>query len=205
MYRLEALAKTLGLQSEYTAAHTQHKRMPKIVHVDPAAKGSFKAAFVLPITRDGHAMLTWEKRGKALRYGMLGGKAKPEETDYQCMAREAKEETNGALSDNTILRIAGGRGIIEGSGNAPNAPSKVYYENAKAWAIKHDLVVPEDLELKAQFEPEKATELCTPIKKKKRTLSMGIEFVPLTKLRDFKWRGENMHHCASVLCARLLK
>ena len=59
----------------------------KIGNVDPEKAGTFNAAFVLPITRDGRALLTVEKRGKNTKYGMLGGSARPNETDFQCMSR----------------------------------------------------------------------------------------------------------------------
>ena len=136
--------------------------MVKIANVNPEAKGTFDAAFVLPVTRDGRVLLTREKRGRVTKYGMLGGAAKPDETDFQCMAREAKEETGGALSLITISRIAEGRGILDGT--------KVYYENAKCFAVKHDLVVPIDLEIENRFEPGKAASMRTSrvtIKKKK--------------------------------------
>ena len=42
-------------------------------------------------------------------------------------------------------------------------------------------------------------------KKKTATQQLGIEFVPLAKVRDWEWRGSSMHHNASVLCARLMK
>lgn len=174
--------------------------------VTPAAKATFSAAFVLPITRDGRALLTKETRGRETKYGMLGGKAKPEETDFQCMAREANVETGGALSLVTISRIAEGRGVLDGG--------KVYYYNAKSWACKHDLVVPADLDVDARFEPRKAAEMRTTTsratiqKKKRRTppaKQLGVEFVPIEKLRDWQWRDEHMHHTASVLAARLMK
>ena len=87
----------------------------KIGKVDSEPAGSFSAAFVLPITRDGRVLLTKEKRGQIIRYGMLGGVARSDETDFQCMSREAKEETGGALSLITLARIADGRGILDGS------------------------------------------------------------------------------------------
>ena len=172
--------------------------------VTPAAKSTFSAAFVLPITRDGRVLLTKEKRGQIIKYGMLGGVAKPDETDYQCMSREAKEETGGALSLITIARIAEGRGILDGG--------KVYYENAKSWACKHDLVASTDLDVDTRFEPSKAAQMRTSrvtIKKKKRSKppaeQLGVEFVEIEKVRDYQWRGANMHHTASVLAARLMK
>ena len=48
----------------------------KIGKVDSEPAGSFSAAFVLPITRDGRVLLTKEKRGQIIRYGMLGGVAR---------------------------------------------------------------------------------------------------------------------------------
>ena len=177
----------------------------KIGKVDPEHAGTFKGAFVLPITRDGRALLTVEKRGKDTKYGMLGGSARPKETDLECMSREAKEETSGELSLITLARIADGRGVINGR--------KVYYEQGRSFAVKHDLVVPTDLDVDTRFDPGKVAsmrETRSPIdqkkqKKKAATQQLRIEFVPLTKLRDWQWRGEHMLHCPSVLCARLLK
>eukprot|EP00966_Prymnesium_polylepis_P007289 167550-Prymnesium_polylepis.1 len=80
--------------------------MVKIGTVAPEPKGAFSAAFVLPVTRDCRVLLAKEKRGQVSKYSMLGGKAKPDETDFLCMARAAKEETGGALSLITISRIA---------------------------------------------------------------------------------------------------
>ena len=50
-----------------------------------------------------------------VKYGMLGGTARPGETEFQCMSREAKDETGGALTLITLARIAEGRGILDGS------------------------------------------------------------------------------------------
>jgi hypothetical protein len=178
--------------------------MVKIGTVIPEPKGAFSAAFVLPVTRDGRVLLTKEKRGQVAKYGILGGKAKPDETDLQCMARGAKEEAGGALSLITVSRIADGRGVLDGG--------KVYYENAKSWACKHDLVVPADLDVEMRFDSSAAGGQRSgraTIQKKKRaktqTQQLGIEFVPIESVRDWRWRGEHMHHTASVLCARLMK
>lgn len=174
--------------------------------MDPERTGTVNAAFVLPITRDGRVLLTREKRGQAVKYGMLGGTARPDETDFQCMSREAKEETGGALSLVTLARIADGRGILDGG--------KVYYENAKSFAVKHDLVHKADLDVDTRFEMAKAAEMRTSRAvinkkrgktKKQSTQQLGIEFVTIAQLRDWKWRGEHMHHNPSVLCARLFK
>ena len=177
----------------------------KIGNVDPEKAGTFNAAFVLPITRDGRALLTVEKRGKHTKYGMLGGSARPNETDFQCMSREAKEETGGELSLITLARIAEGRGLLGGC--------KVYYENSKSFAVKHDLVVPADLDVDTRFDPSKVAPMRKSrstidkkkLKKKMATQQLRIEFVPLSKLNDWQWRGEHMFHAPSVLCARLMK
>jgi len=182
----------------------------RIVKVDPAAKGSFAAAFVLPITREHNAVLTKEKRGKVVKYGMLGGKARPDETDFQCMSREANEESAGAFSQTTLARIAEGRGILGGDG------AKVFYERAKCYAVKHDLVVPSDQDVTTRFDRGKAKEMrtsssratiCKKAKKAKKETAeqLGIELVPMAKLCDLQWRQENMHHVPFVLASRLLK
>jgi hypothetical protein len=178
----------------------------KIGKVEPESPRGFGAAFVLPITRDGSVLLTKEKRGQKIKFGMLGGTARPGETDLQCMSREAKEETGGSLSLITLARIAEGRGVIDGC--------KVYYENSKSFAVKHDLVVAADLGVSSKFDLSKATakrasrstiDKKTKRKAKAATQQLGIEFVPIANVRDWQWRGENMHHNASVLCARLMK
>ena len=179
----------------------------KIGKVNPEPAGSFSAAFVLPITRDGRVLLTKEQRGQVTKYGMLGGVARSDETDLQCMSREAKEETGGALSLITLARIADGCGVLD--------DSKVYYENSKSFAVKHDLVVDSDLHVDSRFEPAKAASMRTgratvakkkgKAKAKAATRQLGIEFVSIAKVRDWQWRGSNMHHNASVLCARLMK
>ena len=182
------------------------KREVKIGKVDSAVAGTFSAAFVLPVTRDGRALLTKEQRGKIVKYGMLGGTARPGETDFQCMSREAKEETGGALTLITLARIAEGRGILDGG--------KAFYENSESFAVKHDLVVPADLDVDTRFEPSKVATLRSSRatidkkgkqRKKAATHQLGIEFVPIAHVRDWQWRGENMHHNPSVLCARLMK
>ena len=99
---------------------------------------SFNAAFVLPITRDGRVLLTKEQRGSEVKFGMLGGKSHEAETDFETMSREANEETGGALSEHTLKRITRGAGILDGA--------RVYYERSKSVAVKHDLVVPGDLD-----------------------------------------------------------
>jgi 8-oxo-dGTP pyrophosphatase MutT (NUDIX family) len=177
--------------------------------VSPEKKGSFGSAFVLPLTRDGRVLLTKEKRGTVVKYGMLGGSARPEETDFQCMSRAAKEESGGALSLVTIARISEGRGIINAA--------KVYYENSRSYAVKHDLVHHADLNVTERFEPEnvktmRASRATIEKKKTKKRATtkraaeqLGLEFVPLYSLRSWEWRGKHMHHVASVLAARLTK
>ena len=184
--------------------------MARIAKLHPVKAEAFSAAFVLPQTRDGRVLLTKEERGQQTKYGMLGGVAHQGETDFQCMSREAKEETGGALSLSTLARIAEGRGILEG-----DTDSRVFYENSKSFAVIHDLVVPADLDVDTRFDSSKVvamrTSRATIDKRKKKgkkaaaTQQLGIEFVPLEKIRDYEWRGSNMHHNASVLCARLMK
>ena len=165
-----------------------------------ASTNSFGAAFVLPVTRDGRALLTRELRGKEEKFGLLGGKAKPGEDRFACMAREAKEESGGALSETTLLRIGRGAGQL---GEA------VYFDKSDCVAIKHDLVVPKDLDVDTRFDHKKVERLQDPAQKKKKshapTVHTGLEFVSLEKLRDHTWRGKHIHFNASVLCARLVK
>ena len=171
--------------------------------------GQFSAAFVLPITRDGRALLTIERRGKEEKYGLLGGKAQPKEDVYACMAREANEESGGALSNTTLLRLGRGAGALGDTlpfvvGNNPPESASI--------GVRHDLVVKADLDVDTQFEASKAAAMRTHApertKKKKKsppTVQTGLKFVSVETLKDFKWREANMHFTASVLCARLLK
>ena len=171
--------------------------------------GQFAAAFVLPITRDGCALLTIERRGKDEKYGLLGGKAQPKEDIFACMAREANEESGGALSNTTLLRIGRGAGALGETlpfvaGNNPPESASI--------GVRHDLVVNQDLDVDTRFNASKAAAMRThaqePAKKKKKsppTVQTGLIFVSVETLKDFKWREANMHFAASVLCARLLK
>ena len=174
------------------------------VAVPAALAGTFDASFVLPVTRDGFALLTHERRGKDDKYGLLGGKAHNGENSYECAAREAKEESGGALSDVTIKRIARGAGVL----------ACASYDNANAVVVKHDLVHKADLDAHERFDSATVSKLraasaklATPIQKKKKskahTVQLGLVRVPISDLRDSKWRNAHMHHCPSVLVARL--
>ena len=176
-----------------------HDDKKSVANAAPSTN-SFNAAFVLPVTRDGRALLTRERRGKEEKLGLLGGKAMPGEGRFACMAREAKEESGGALSEITLLRMGRGAGQLG---------EEVYFDKSDSVAIKHDLVVPEDLDVDTRFDPKNVERLPDAAQKKKKskapTVQTGLEFVSLEKLRDQKWRGEHMHFNASVLCARLMK
>ena len=185
-----------------------------------AAPGAFSSSFVLPLTRDGHALLTRERRDGQEKYGLLGGKAHDGEDSFACAAREAKEESGDALSKVTLMRIARGAGVVG---------QPVAYEGAKAVAVLHDLVVKVDFEdsleddlvgkgdlvVKAfkRFDKKEVVRLRAAgekgiVKKntkKKPTEQLGMAFVPLKYLRDCEWRGKNMHHSPSVLAARLMR
>ena len=158
---------------------------------------------MLPITRDDRVLLTKEKRGKVEAYGLIGGSARPGETDFKCMSREAKEDSGGALSLVTLARIAEGRGVLGGG--------RALYERVNSVAVKHDLVHRPDFDVDARFDAGKAAAMRTSratIKKKKAkppAVQLALEFVPMAQLRDWEWRSKNMHHVASVLAARLLK
>jgi 8-oxo-dGTP pyrophosphatase MutT (NUDIX family) len=174
----------------------------KIGTVDPFPAGSFSAAFVLPITRDRRVLLTKEKRGSEIKFGMLGGKPHEAESDFETMSREANEETGGELSKITLARLTRGAGILDGA--------RVFYENSNSVGVKHDLVVPDDLDVDTRFDPRKAAAMASDRaiqkkRKKAKTLHLGLEFVSIESVRDWRWRNDNMHHNPSVLCARLMK
>ena len=66
----------------------------------------FKNAYVIPLTRDGRALLSRERRGKEEQLSLLGGaailSAVEPETVMQCMSCVAKLESGGALSDTLV-------------------------------------------------------------------------------------------------------
>ena len=171
----------------------------------PATKSTFNSAYILPITSDRRVLLTKEKRGNTVKYSMLGGSAEPNETDFECMARTAKEKSGGALSSDTLTRIAEGRGIIGGG--------KAFYENIKGYAVKFYLDIEADLDVDTRFDARKASAMrssrASIVKKKKskkpETQVLALEFVDMENVRNHVWRAENMHHVASVLTARLMK
>ena len=166
----------------------------RIAFTPPAEPGSFAAAFVLPVARDGRVLLTREQRGKEAKLGLLGGKTKPGEDSFATAAREAREESGGGrgsgLSKVTLARMARGAGVLAGSA--------VRYEQSKCVAIAHDLVVPVDLDVHMRFP--KSSFRTDP---KSKALQMGLEWVAIGQLCDAKWRKENLYFIADVLCARL--
>jgi len=164
--------------------------------------GLARNAYVLPVTRNGLALVTRERCGKHEKFGMLGGSVCRGETVWQCMSREAKAESGGALSDETIERIESGKGLLG---------TPTYFEKTDSVALIHDLCEPSDLDADSRFDVKKVAALRGPIKKKSRkskkppTVQLGTEFVSMDKLRDWQWRSEHMSFNASVLCARLMK
>ena len=191
-----------------TVNSTSSTKAAKIqIHIrPPCAPEKFAAAFVLPITRDGRALLTRERRaGKGEKLGMLGGKAREGEGVYECMAREAKEESGGALSEVTLLRIGRGAGML---GETTSYYNKGTSPETASIAVRHDMVVSGDWDVDTRFDIKKAADLRTHDKKKEKkpqTVQTGLEFVQLKDICDWKWREKNMHFVASVLCARLMK
>ena len=186
-----------------------------------AESGAYGAAFVLPITRDGRALLARERRGHETRLALLGGKALPGEDAFACAAREAHEETGGALSNVARARIARGAGV-KGAPVAFRGPHQP--EATQSVAVAHDLVTKEDLDVPARFDAPEAARLRTlsettrarrsAIGKTRRktttktpsaTVQLGTEFVPLASLRNHAWRAAHMHAFPhSVLVARLM-
>ena len=77
----------------------------------PVLGGEFMSSFVLGVTRDGRALLTLEKRGNETKLAIPGGKAMAGENSFATAARGAHEESGGALSEMTRLRIARGAGV----------------------------------------------------------------------------------------------
>ena len=180
----------------------------------------FRFSFVLPVTRDGRALLKREKHGDDVpKLALLGGKAIAGEDSFQCAAREANEESGGALSKVTILRISRGAGVkCQADFHAP------YQEPVtKSVAVVHDLVVPEDTDVDMRFDKQEAVRLKAASKKagahptigkKKKPMKkcrvyaeqLDIVFVPLANLRSQEWREKSMHPFPhSVLVARLMK
>jgi hypothetical protein len=146
--------------------------------------GEFASAFVLPVTCDGRALLTRERYGVGEKLGLIGGNALADEDAFECMARAASEVSGGTLSKTTLLRIGRGAGMrVDCSKGFVTA--------------KHDLVAEKAFDFEVRF--------AAPGKKRKKTEHLGMQLVPVTKLRDHAWRNENMHFAQTVLCARLLE
>jgi hypothetical protein len=180
--------------------------------------GMYRSAFVLPVTREGYALLACEKKGSETKYALLGGKAMAGENSFQCAARGAKEESGGALSGVSILRIARGAGV-------KGTPVAYYAQNQEPTtqntAVVHDLVVKEDTDVNLKFNKQEAARLRVVSErtgvypsigkkrkpnKKTATEQIGLVFISLDILRSMKWREENMFTFPhSVLAARLMK
>ena len=183
--------------------------------ISPAPAGTFSSAFVLPVTRDGRVLLARERRGNEEKFALLGGKAHPKEDAFACAAREAKEETGGALSAVTCLRVARGAG---GKGEVVEYKHPAHPAASRCVAMMHDLVVPADATVDQRFDIKEAARLRAKsenglrqpaIAKKKRaskTVQLGTSFVPLADLRNHQWRQEHMFTFPhNVLAARLLE
>ena len=182
--------------------------------MEPATAGTFSSAFVLPVTRDGRVLLARERRGNEEKLALLGGKAHPNEDAFACAAREAMEETGGALSTVSCLRIARGAG---GKGEVVEYKHPAHPAASRCVAMMHDLVVPVDADVDRRFDAKEAVRLQAKseksvrqpaIAKKKRaskTVQIGTSFVPIDDLRNQQWRQEHMFTFPhNVLAARLL-
>lgn len=175
----------------------------------PVLGGEFMSSFVLGVTRDGRALLTLEKRGNETKLAIPGGKAMAGENSFATAARGAHEESGGALSEMTRLRIARGAGV------------RGQVEFNSAIAVLHDLVVPADNDVELRFDKQEATRLRAASEKaavqhtigkkkrptrKKATEQLDLVFVSLADLRSQQWREKSMFSFPhSVLAARLMK
>ena len=129
-------------------------------------------------------LLVREKRGKASKLSLLGGKARPGETFAETAAREAYEETGGTLAARTREAIAA-----------------IPVWTACAVAHQHVGVLRLD---DATLDFDRAAANGNP---RSKTVIEGLEWHPIAHVRTAAWRQEHMHfhanHLARVACASL--
>ena len=145
----------------------------------PVAGGN---ASVIPVS-NGRALLTIEVRKGKKRYGLFGGKAEPGEKLAQTAAREAFEESGRTLSD--------------ASRNAISQLEPAAFKECRL-AFMHVAVAPvgtEDAAAPARFIEANANRVGS------TTKHVGIEWVGIGKLLDYRWRKDYVHSHQALMIA----
>jgi 8-oxo-dGTP pyrophosphatase MutT (NUDIX family) len=143
----------------------------------PVANGN---ASVIPVS-NGRALLTIEVRKGKEKYGLFGGKAEPGETLAQTAAREAFEESGNALS------VASRTAISQLEPAAFKECRSVFMHVAVAPVGTEDAAAPTHfIEANANRPGSK-------------TKHVGIEWVDIGKLLNYRWRTDNVHDHQRVM------
>ena len=185
--------------------------------------GTYSSSFILPITRDGFALLSKTERvvsgAPQTKFALIGGKPMECEDAYMCAGRKMHEETGGSLSFVTRARVKRGAGmgaIVHYV--CPNA--KI---DSRCMAMMHDLVVDEDRDVDQRFDLNAAQRLAamslkshtaqrSAIQKRSRkgpkkstSLQVGLQFVPVNDIKCNEWRKGHMFTFPhAVLVSRLM-
>ena len=142
------------------------------------------------IVHEGRMLMTREKRGRASKLSLLGGKARPGETHGVTAAREAHEETGRQLSASTRAAIAS----IPVWAECPPAHQHV--------GVLHLSEDDPDGSVHTRFN--RAAANANPGSK---TVHEGLEWQSLDLVRNPAWRRDHMHfhgdHLARVACAAM--
>ena len=147
------------------------------------------AASVAIIHKD-HMLLIREKRGRASKLSLPGGKAQPGETYGMTAAREACEETGRQLSEHTRAAITAIAKWTE------CAPARQHV------AVMHLTEEDPDMTVHERFDRAAAND--NPCSK---TVIEALEWHALDLVRNHAWRREHMHfhsdHLARTACAAM--
>ena len=213
------------VQKHWLQSERRRNCQRSMTSVKPKAElqGAFSSSFVLPIRRDGFALLAKSQRvvsgAQQTKFALIGGKPLGSEDSFMCAGRKMNEETGASISSTTRTRIQRGAGVgaiaeyVCPNGNV----------NSRSMAMTHDLVVKDDTDVDQRFALKTAQSLSaaslkshtfrkSAIRKGSRqtlkrptSLQVGLEFVPVNDIKCCKWREEHMFTFPhAVLVSRLM-
>ena len=142
------------------------------------------------IIREDRMLLIREKRGRASKLSLPGGKAQPGETYGMTASREAYEETGRQLSELTRWAITN---IAKWTECAPAR------QHVGVLYLTED---DPDTTVHGRFNRTLAND-----NPRSKTVIEGLEWHPLDLVRNYAWRREHMHfhgdHLARMACAAM--